>query len=104
MKLAVVGDQSSGKSSVLEALTGLPFPRDSTLCTRFPTQIVFKRQQERSVNVSINPAAGVSQFNGEPLQAFTQRWSQQNASLAHPDLLSILEEAGFTPDLRPAAL
>ncbi|KAK5094393.1 hypothetical protein LTS08_008612 [Lithohypha guttulata] len=62
--LAVVGDQSSGKSSVLEALTGLPFPRDSTLCTRFPTQIVFKRQQERSVNVSINPAAGTTQLLG----------------------------------------
>ena len=36
-QLVVVGDQSSGKSSVLEGLTKLPFPRDSGLCTRFAT-------------------------------------------------------------------
>ena len=36
-QIMAVGDQSSGKSSVLEALTGLPFPRDSGLCTRFVT-------------------------------------------------------------------
>lgn len=40
-QLVVVGDQSSGKSSVLEGLTNLPFPRDSGLCTRFATQIIF---------------------------------------------------------------
>ena len=32
-QLVVVGDQSSGKSSVLEGLTQLPFPCDSGLCT-----------------------------------------------------------------------
>ena len=42
-QLVVVGDQSSGKSSVLEGLTNLPFPRDSGLCTRFATQITFRR-------------------------------------------------------------
>lgn len=33
----VVGAQSAGKSSVLERLTGLSFPRGENLCTRFPT-------------------------------------------------------------------
>ncbi|KAH6662694.1 dynamin family protein [Halenospora varia] len=33
-QIVVVGDQSSGKSSVLEGLTDLPFPQDSGLCTR----------------------------------------------------------------------
>lgn len=42
-QLVVVGDQSSGKSSVLEGLTKLKFPRDSGLCTRFATQIIFRR-------------------------------------------------------------
>ena len=42
-QLVVVGDQSSGKSSVLEGLTNLPFPHDSGLCTRFATQITFRR-------------------------------------------------------------
>ena len=52
-QLIVVGDQSSGKSSVLEALTGLPFPRDSALCTRFPTQVTFKRSTVRKTEVSV---------------------------------------------------
>lgn len=43
-QLVVVGDQSSGKSSVLEALTKLSFPRDSGLCTRFATQIILQRK------------------------------------------------------------
>lgn len=54
-QLVVVGDQSSGKSSVLEGLTRLPFPRDSGLCTRFATQITFRRAAEKSISVSILP-------------------------------------------------
>ena len=52
-QLVVVGDQSSGKSSVLEGLTSLPFPRDSGLCTRFATQITFCRTALDSDIVSI---------------------------------------------------
>ena len=33
-QIAVMGDQSSGKSSVLEALSGVPLPRGSGLTTR----------------------------------------------------------------------
>ena len=55
-QIVVVGDQSSGKSSVLEGLTALPFPRDSGLCTRFATQITFRRATERHITVSIIPA------------------------------------------------
>jgi hypothetical protein len=36
-QLVVCGDQSAGKSSVLEGLTGIPFPRDDGVCTKFPT-------------------------------------------------------------------
>lgn len=55
-QLVVVGDQSSGKSSVLEGLTKLKFPRNSGLCTRFATQIIFRRAPNlatRKVNGSI---------------------------------------------------
>ena len=38
-QIAVMGDQSSGKSSVLEALSGIPFPRGAGLVTRCATQI-----------------------------------------------------------------
>jgi hypothetical protein len=37
-QLVVCGEQSSGKSSVLEAISRIPFPRASTVCTRFVTQ------------------------------------------------------------------
>lgn len=66
----VVGDQSSGKSSVLEGLTGIPFPRDSTLCTRFATQIVFSRAEKESVSVSIIPSANCSPDAAEELKSF----------------------------------
>ena len=59
-QLVVVGDQSSGKSSVLEGLTELPFPRDSGLCTRFATQITFRRAQHTSISISILPAYDAS--------------------------------------------
>lgn len=55
-QLVVVGDQSSGKSSVLEGLTKLKFPRSSGLCTRFTTQIIFRRDpslKTRRINGSI---------------------------------------------------
>jgi GTPase SAR1 family protein len=60
-QLVVVGDQSSGKSSVLEALTNLPFPRESGLCTRFATQIIFRRSQETHVSVSVIPAENATE-------------------------------------------
>ncbi|KAK4610262.1 Interferon-induced GTP-binding protein Mx1 [Fulvia fulva] len=54
-QIVVVGDQSSGKSSVLEGLVNKPLPRDSGLCTRFATQIVFRREASEGIVVSIIP-------------------------------------------------
>lgn len=53
----VVGDQSSGKSSLLEGLTGLSFPVASDLCTRHATQIVLRRvpAHEAAIRISIIP-------------------------------------------------
>ncbi|KAH0558671.1 hypothetical protein GP486_004679 [Trichoglossum hirsutum] len=42
-QIVIVGDQSSGKSSLLQSLTDIPFPVGDGLCTRFPTQIVSRR-------------------------------------------------------------
>jgi len=54
-QIVTVGDQSSGKSSSLEAITGIPFPRKENLCTRFATQIVLRRAPVETVNVSVIP-------------------------------------------------
>lgn len=49
------GDQSSGKSSILEAISGVSFPVKSNLCTRFPTELVLRRTPYISERVSIVP-------------------------------------------------
>uniref|UniRef100_A0A8C4VGX0 Uncharacterized protein n=1 Tax=Gopherus evgoodei TaxID=1825980 RepID=A0A8C4VGX0_9SAUR len=41
--IAVIGDQSSGKSSVLEALSGVALPRGSGIVTRCPLELKLKR-------------------------------------------------------------
>jgi interferon-induced GTP-binding protein Mx1 len=38
-QIAVFGDQSSGKSSLLESISGIPFPKGTGLVTRCPTRI-----------------------------------------------------------------
>lgn len=54
-QLVVCGDQSAGKSSVLEALTEIPFPRKDNLCTRFPTEIILRRGTTESLKIRIIP-------------------------------------------------
>ncbi|KAM6285129.1 interferon-induced GTP-binding protein Mx-like isoform 2-T4 [Spheniscus humboldti] len=41
--IAVIGDQSSGKSSVLEALSGVALPRGNGIVTRCPLELKLKR-------------------------------------------------------------
>ena len=57
-QIIVVGDQSSGKSSVLEAITEIPFPRKDGRCTRFATQISLRRADEVKTRITILPAKG----------------------------------------------
>nr|WCD42042.1 myxovirus resistance dynamin-like GTPase 2 [Eidolon helvum] len=45
--IAVIGDQSSGKSSVLEALSGVALPRGSGIMTRCPLVLKLKKQLSR---------------------------------------------------------
>jgi GTPase SAR1 family protein len=54
-QLIVCGDQSSGKSSVLEAISGIPFPREDNLCTRFATEVILRRAPRDDISVSIVP-------------------------------------------------
>jgi GTPase SAR1 family protein len=54
-QLIVCGDQSAGKSSVLEAVSGFQFPTKDTFCTRFATELILRRGPETSVTVGITP-------------------------------------------------
>ena len=52
-QLVVCDDQSAGKSSVLEALTEIPFPRNDNLCTRFATEIILRRVTSDVITVKV---------------------------------------------------
>ena len=92
-QLVVVGDQSSGKSSVLEGLTNLPFPRDSGLCTRFATHITFRRSVTKSISVSVKPAGDASAEHKEAVS----RWSRNDLhTLDAASFLSIMYEVRYT--------
>jgi hypothetical protein len=52
-QLVVCGDQSSGKSSLLEAISGVPFPRKDNLCTRFATEVILRRATNSEIRVSL---------------------------------------------------
>jgi len=52
-QVAIMGDTSSGKSSVLTALSGITFPSSSELTTRCPTQLVLSYAAEFSGFVTL---------------------------------------------------
>lgn len=59
-QICVMGDQSSGKSSVLEALSGIPFPRGAGLVTRCPIRLSMRKARvgefwNAVVSTSISP-------------------------------------------------
>lgn len=69
-QLVVVGDQSSGKSSVLEGITGFAFPRAAELCTRYCTQITCRRELESRVHVSIIPHNDAAAMERDTMRNF----------------------------------
>jgi GTPase SAR1 family protein len=69
-QLVVCGDQSSGKSSVLEAISGIPFPTKDNLCTRFATEVVLRRTSTPQVSVTITPGPGRDTNEAQKLQQF----------------------------------
>lgn len=71
-QIVVCGDQSAGKSSVLEALTEIPFPRDDNLCTRFATEICLRRDSVNSLTVRIIPDGDRPQKKQEEIRKYSE--------------------------------
>ena len=85
-QIVVCGDQSSGKfssnitkrtankctgkSSILEAITEIPFPRNENLCTRFATEIILRRESRSSISIRITPDKDRSDHEQKALKQF----------------------------------
>ncbi|KAI5286329.1 hypothetical protein KEM54_006878, partial [Ascosphaera aggregata] len=92
-QIVVVGDQSSGKSSVLESLTKIPFPRDVELCTRYATQITSRRDSEEYVDISIIPGPTASEQHQAHVAGYHKRLkSSDNFTVIFPQVLVEVNE------------
>ncbi|KAI0125683.1 P-loop containing nucleoside triphosphate hydrolase protein [Xylariales sp. AK1849] len=71
-QIVVCGDQSSGKSSVLQAVSGMSFPTKDNLCTRFATELILRHtiEDHETCRVSIHPGADRSSEEKTKLEAF----------------------------------
>lgn len=54
-QLVVVGDQSSGKSSVLDAITRVRFPSNPGTCTTFATELIMRKTSAWRCSIFIQP-------------------------------------------------
>ncbi|KAK2006223.1 dynamin family protein [Colletotrichum eremochloae] len=97
-QLVAVGDQSSGKSSLLESLTGIPFPRGQELCTRYATQITHRREAQERIDINIIPGPHASHEHKKKLQSY-RRQVKTTAQL-RIDFPDILAEANALMDIK----
>ena len=87
-QLVVCGDQSAGKSSVLEGISGIPFPRQDGVCTRFATEIILRHEPKAQRNTAtIIPHMSRTEEEKARLSAF--RHEIKNLA----DLPAIIDEA-----------
>ena len=77
-QIAVYGNQSSGKSSALEAISGISFPTKDNLYTRFTTELVLRRSSTTGVNIGITPGHDRSEAEKERLARFTHAFADSD--------------------------
>ncbi|KAF4445360.1 hypothetical protein F53441_10909 [Fusarium austroafricanum] len=81
-RIIVIGEQSSGKSSVLEAISHVRFPVQENLCTRFATELICRRASKTRIDASVR----FEDQSRDP-QSF------QRNSFQEDDLPDIIEDA-----------
>ncbi|OCK73566.1 hypothetical protein K432DRAFT_473141 [Lepidopterella palustris CBS 459.81] len=69
-QIIVCGDQSSGKSSLLEAISRLPFPKGDSVCTTFATELALRRNNTSEPSITIKPAGSRDNDEKELLSSF----------------------------------
>ncbi|KAJ3491334.1 hypothetical protein NLG97_g5612 [Lecanicillium saksenae] len=94
-QLVVVGAQSVGKSSLLQSLTGIPFPVGAGLCTRFPMRIVSKQTEPNStdrITISVEPPDYVSNDSKDNDHENSRGHSIERQSLTAAKFSDIVKE------------
>ncbi|KAF8365223.1 hypothetical protein HHK36_032774 [Tetracentron sinense] len=100
--IVVVGDQSSGKSSVLESLAGINLPRGQGICTRVP--LIMRLQHHSSPNPDLH-----LEYNGKVIQTdetniaeainlATYEIAGRGKDISHTPLTLVVKKKGV-PDL-----
>ena len=88
-QLVAVGDQSSGKSSLLESITGIPFPHGQELCTRYATQITHRRDEFQRIDITIIPGPHASPEHTKLLKSYhRQVQSDEHLFREFPEILN----------------
>ena len=72
-QLIVCGDTSAGKSSVLEAISTVPFPKKDNVSTRFATEISLRPSQETHAIVEIYPDENENDEYKDEISSFKRR-------------------------------
>jgi hypothetical protein len=91
----VVGDQSTGKSSVLRAVTEIPFSIDDNMCTRFATEIVLRRTSPNNATkfeISIIPDPDETPERKKSLESWRPALPDQLAGLDKMTMRRIFEQ------------
>uniref|UniRef100_A0A4W3JA70 Interferon-induced GTP-binding protein Mx-like n=1 Tax=Callorhinchus milii TaxID=7868 RepID=A0A4W3JA70_CALMI len=102
--IAVIGDQSSGKSSVLEALSGVSLPRGTGIVTRCPLELKLKNVKEKDVWTGFITYNNHRQELTDPSEVEQEiRIAQdiiagKGVGISH-ELISLQIEASNVPDL-----
>ncbi|KAK6499898.1 hypothetical protein TWF481_010254 [Arthrobotrys musiformis] len=96
-QLVVCGDQSAGKSSVLEGITEIPFPRADGVCTKFATEITLTHSNTHTtpeIIATIIPHPGRSAEEKAKLSEFKKELK------TYDELPDTIKEAGSIMGLR----
>ncbi|KAE8381770.1 P-loop containing nucleoside triphosphate hydrolase protein [Aspergillus bertholletiae] len=93
-ELVVVGDQNTGKSSVLQAITEVSFPVKDTMCTRFPIQISFRQTSAaKKLPVKATLVPGPRSEEDEELLARVQGFAIEKEELTAEIMEEIIVKA-----------
>ncbi len=97
-QLVVMGEQSTGKSSVLQAVTEIPFPIHDKMCTRFATEIVLRRTSPNTptlIDVCIIPDDSETVERKKTLKEWRPEGLDPTAALGKSVMKDIFKQASI---------